>query len=323
MFGHPGLHGKLDHILLVGLQVLHAVGEPHEDGIGEEHLPQQEGADPGLLLHDGPPFGLGGGSVLFPDGGDLLQHSVAFDEGLGIAPFVLVLDHVPGMGPEEEIVNVRGVATDQGSGQTEDISASGDQGAEGVSLAGLVLELVDLVHDEEVKEPLHPGLDELGGDGLAVVLLGDVGLPELLLAGSRCLVMPILFRVVTPLPDAVRAGVALLVTSLCVPFEDREGAAVFVQKLLAALRAKMPPPSGDNRRSPEIPRLGPFPAHDVELQVGRYGLASQVLELSDGVLPVQVVDLDGGEAAADLVDPFGNQVRRADHQDTADSGLPM
>ena len=160
---------------------------------------------------------------------------------LGIAPCMLVLDHELRMGTEKQIVHIRGITAGKGAGQTEDVSAGACQSAEGISLAGFVFKLMDLIGDKEIKKSLHLCLDEFRRYRLAVLFLFDIRLPELLVADGRMLVMPLGVRVITPFPYSVFTGIAFLVSPLSVLFKDRYRIPVFIEQFLAAFRAEVFP----------------------------------------------------------------------------------
>ena len=73
----------------------------------------------------------------------------------------------------------------------------------GISLAGFILELMNLINNQHVEESFHLCLDEFSGDSLAVMLLFDIRLPELFITHRGKPFMPVLFRIVAPFPDGV------------------------------------------------------------------------------------------------------------------------
>ena len=185
------------------------------------------------------------------------------------------------MGTEKQIINIRGIPACKSAGQTEDVFTGTNQGPESISLPGFVFELMNLIHNQEIEESLHLGLDELGRDGLAVMLLSDIRLPKLFVADCRHVLMPICFRIVTPFPDTISTGIAFLVPALGISFKDGYGITVFIQEFLATFGTKMVSMPGHHGRPPEEACFGSLSTHHIKLKICRLELLPQFFKLKD------------------------------------------
>ena len=235
--------------------------------------------------------------------GDLL-------EAVPLNPAVLV--GTPELRPDlrreavEQVEDGRGVAAEERPGEAEGLAAHVGEDARGDALgAPSPLELMHLVADQQVEEPLHPVLDVVGQRiaGRA----GPVGLPE----GSAAAGAGVL--------AAVQVGVRQRHAVLVHDLRRAVGAAGDAEGLPRLLLPYEPAPGRGpplyHGGHPAVGQLGLLPAHHREEGAGADGEA-EPLQVGDGL---DDGGADAGHRHLHLPLPLGHQVRRADDEDALEA----